>query len=30
MLIHTPPDKRVLLLIIGFAFGALLEGRKGK
>ncbi|KAG1054112.1 hypothetical protein G6F43_003857 [Rhizopus delemar] len=29
MLIHTPPDKRVLLLIIGFAFGALLEGVAG-
>ncbi|KAG1453297.1 hypothetical protein G6F56_007611 [Rhizopus delemar] len=29
MLIHTPPDKRIILLIIGFAFGALLEGVAG-
>lgn len=26
MLTYTPPDKRVILLIIGYSFGALLEG----
>lgn len=25
---NTPPDQRVLLLVIGFAFGALLEGER--
>jgi L-lactate permease len=25
-LAYTPPDKRVILLIIGYSFGALLEG----
>lgn len=25
---NTPPDQRVLLLVIGFAFGALLEGKQ--
>ncbi|KAI9261751.1 lactate permease [Sporodiniella umbellata] len=29
ILIYTPPDKRIILLIIGFAFGALLEGVAG-
>lgn len=26
MLTSTPPDMRIILLIIGFCFGALLEG----
>ncbi|KAG1461980.1 hypothetical protein G6F46_002968 [Rhizopus delemar] len=29
MLTYTPPDKRVILLIIGYSFGALLEGVAG-
>lgn len=27
MLTYTPPDKRIILLIIGYSFGALLEGK---
>lgn len=26
ILTYTPPDKRIILLIIGYSFGALLEG----
>lgn len=26
MLSYTPPDKRILLIVIGYCFGALLEG----
>ncbi|KAI9284591.1 lactate permease [Umbelopsis sp. AD052] len=29
MISNTPPDKRILLLIIGYSFGALLEGVAG-
>ncbi|KAI8883020.1 lactate permease [Backusella circina FSU 941] len=29
MLYYTPPDKRIILLIIGYSFGALLEGVAG-
>ncbi|KAI8394156.1 lactate permease [Radiomyces spectabilis] len=29
MLTYTPPDKRIILLIIGYSFGALLEGVAG-
>ncbi|KAI7867814.1 lactate permease [Spinellus fusiger] len=29
MITHTPPDTRILLLIIGYCFGALLEGVAG-
>ncbi|KAI8333576.1 lactate permease [Chlamydoabsidia padenii] len=29
MITNTPPDQRVILLIVGFAFGALLEGVAG-
>jgi lactate permease len=29
MISSTPPDKRVILIIIGFCFGALLEGVAG-
>lgn len=27
MLTYTPPDRRIILLIIGYSFGALLEGK---
>lgn len=27
MLTYTPPDKRIILLIVAFSFGALLEGK---
>ncbi|OAD69010.1 hypothetical protein PHYBLDRAFT_67108 [Phycomyces blakesleeanus NRRL 1555(-)] len=29
MLVYTPPDKRVILLIIGYCFGSVLEGVAG-
>ncbi|CEG78206.1 Putative Lactate permease [Rhizopus microsporus] len=29
MLTYTPPDKRIILLIVGYSFGALLEGVAG-
>jgi lactate permease len=29
-LAYTPPDTRIILLIIGYSFGALLEGKKMK
>lgn len=30
ILAYTPPDTRIILLIIGYSFGALLEGKKMK
>lgn len=29
MISNTPPDMRIILIIIGFCFGALLEGVAG-
>lgn len=30
ILAYTPPDTRIILLIIGYSFGALLEGKKAE
>lgn len=30
ILAYTPPDTRIILLIIGYSFGALLEGKESQ